>query len=64
MAELPITAYVCGPSTDTYKCQCPNGPCEHIWDGPIEEYDEGRCVSATCSRCGMTAVSHSLWVGS
>lgn len=39
-------------------CACPNGPCEHRWDGEGYESDEGRVWSATCSRCGMTAMSH------
>lgn len=42
-------------------CACgTGGPCEHRWDG--EEYiSEDECLcSATCSRCGMTAFSHSM----
>lgn len=45
-----------------YKCYCAcgsDGPCEHKWDGEWWESDDG-CSSATCSRCGMTAMSHSL----
>lgn len=46
---------------DACYCACgTGGPCEHKWDG--EEYvSEDECLcSATCSRCGMTAFSHSM----
>ena len=48
---------------DACYCNCPNGPCEHKWDG--EDYvSEDEClVSATCSRCGMTAFHHSMRTG-
>lgn len=42
-------------------CACGNGgPCEHKWDGTPYESDDGSTWSVTCSRCGMTAMSHSL----
>lgn len=42
-------------------CDCINGgPCEHDTDGVPYESDDGLTWSATCSRCGMTAMSHSL----
>jgi hypothetical protein len=60
--------FQCGPSTATCKCTCgiEDVPhvCEHTWDGPEEhiEYESGALsVSATCSRCGLTALAHSLW---
>ena len=53
------------------KCLCPDGPCEHVWDGPVEQltsidkngepYMSGE--TATCSKCRMTAIHHSLLVG-
>ena len=55
-----VTLHVCGPSTAECKCQCPDGPCEHVWDGP--GFDDGQLSTATCSRCGMTAFAHSMWV--
>ena len=67
----PITVYCCGPSgvdegIRVCKCECATGgPCEHVWDGPWEErVHEGGATSgsATCSRCGMSAINHSLWV--
>lgn len=62
--ETPqVTAIACGPSTGKCKCQCPDGPCEHVWDGPEIELMDGQCVTVTCSRCGMSAYSHSMWVG-
>lgn len=57
----PITIFACGPSTAQCVCECTRGgKCEHKWDGaPIED---DRTWTVTCSRCGMTAMSHSLWV--
>lgn len=43
---------------------CANGgPCEHKWDGEWWESEDGCGWSATCSRCGMTAMSHNLHCG-
>lgn len=39
-------------------CACPGGPCEHRWDGPWHHTHE--TSSATCSRCGTTAISHDM----
>lgn len=39
-------------------CACPEGPCQHVWDGPEEEGDN--YSSATCSRCGTSAMSHDM----
>jgi len=49
-------------------CACPDGPCQHVWDGPqvplgLEEgEDESKASgwSSTCSRCGADAFSHSM----
>ena len=62
------TVFTCGPSTATCKCECgrePLGPCEHQWDGPERIFDpatEGHGATATCSRCGMDAMAHDMWV--
>jgi len=56
-----ITIHTCGPSRKECKCQCPDGPCEHKWDGETVSY--GRAYTSTCSKCGMLAIEHSLWVG-
>lgn len=42
-------------------CACPDGPCQHVWDG--KPYEEDCCWSATCSRCGTLALSHDMRVG-
>lgn len=39
-------------------CACPDGPCQHEWNGPWEESDYGGSI--TCSRCGMDNMSHAL----
>lgn len=47
-------------------CACgsePRGPCEHKWDGPDWESEDGCACSVTCSRCGTTAMSHDLRTG-
>lgn len=49
-------------SADCY-CACPDGPCQHIWDGPNVEFDDGQGMSVTCSRCGELAFSHSMRTG-
>ena len=43
-------------------CACPDGPCQHDWTGPDVEFDEGRCVSRTCKRCGTPAIYHDMRV--
>lgn len=49
--------------SDACYCGCPDGPCQHVWDGP-DYVDPGGCmVSATCSRCGALAISHDVRVG-
>ncbi len=44
------------------RCECPDGPCEHQWDGPWVEINlgGGGGDSVTCSRCGITAIGHDL----
>lgn len=42
-------------------CACGTaGPCEHKWDGPDWESEDGCAMSVTCSRCGSTAMSHDI----
>lgn len=50
-------------------CDCgsePRGECEHNWTGPDVALGEG-CISVTCKRCRMPAISHDMryapWVG-
>lgn len=52
-------------SGDCY-CNCPEGPCQHIWDGPeyTEESEGGGFMSSvTCSRCGTPAIYHDMRCG-
>lgn len=47
-------------------CACPDGPCQHVWDGPeyTEEPDGGGFMSSvTCSRCGTPAIYHDMRCG-
>lgn len=56
-----LMTFVCGPSEPPKCiCKCPDGPCEHVWDGPVVEPDE-LSSTVTCSRCGITAMNHDLW---
>lgn len=57
-----FTAAICGPSTQGCICRCPES-CEHMWDGPVVEFDGGRGGSSSCSKCGMLAIDHDLWAG-
>lgn len=49
-------------------CACPDGPCQHVWDGPqvplgLEEgEDESHAHgwARSCSLCGADAMSHSM----
>ncbi len=53
---------LCGDANDdACYCACSTGgPCEHKWDGEWWTSDDGASSSVTCSRCGMTAMSHHL----
>lgn len=46
-----ITVHVCGVK------------CEHVWDGPQQEFDEGAGMTATCSKCGAWAINVSMMEG-
>lgn len=63
---LPTMIFQCGPSTLACKCACADhGPCQHTWDGPIEEGlmdGGGHYSTTTCSRCGMTSMDHDMWL--
>ena len=65
-AKKNVSVFMCGPSSGPCKCACATGgTCEHVWDG---EEQEGECSgggffsTTTCSRCGMTAISHDMFV--
>lgn len=48
---------------DTLKCieQHYVRDCDHKWDGPDKDFENGSSV--TCSKCGMTALSHDMLCG-
>lgn len=49
-AKEPTTMILCGPKG-----------CDHQWDGPWHEFEDGLGGEATCSKCGTGALNHSLW---
>ena len=57
-----LTLIACGPGSAKCKCACPDGPCEHKWDGAWVKTDDQGGESVTCSRCGKVAMDHDLWV--
>ncbi len=56
-----LTMHVCGPQGEC-GCQCPDGPCGHVW-GDEAKHVGGCAYSVVCIKCGMSALSHSKWVG-
>lgn len=58
--DLANTHVHCSHSSICY-CDCPDGPCQHVWNGPEEVGDN--YSSVTCSRCGMSAISHDMRYG-
>jgi len=51
--RVTVTRHVCGP-------QCVDGKEDsHAWDGPVIKFDRGE--SATCSRCGQSAIDVCMW---
>jgi hypothetical protein len=60
VAAADIQMHDC--STGKCYCACPDGPCQHVWDGP--EYNEENMSSVvTCSRCGEPAIYHDMRCG-
>lgn len=56
---------LCGPGNATCRCTCGRDGeriCEHKWDGPAYDSEATGVSSVTCSRCGMSAFSHDMWV--
>ena len=41
-------------------CACPDGPCQHLWDGPEYVSDDECMMSVTCSLCGAVAAYHDM----
>lgn len=44
---------------DACYCACPDGPCEHDFQG-WREFEDGCGGETVCARCGMGAMSHSI----
>lgn len=55
-AELRMRSQMC-------RCLCPDGICEHKWDGMWWDSDDGLASSATCSSCGAIRMSHDMQAG-
>lgn len=47
---------------DACYCACPQGPCEHKWNGKPYESEDGCTWSTTCSRCGTVSLTHDMRV--
>lgn len=47
---------------DACYCNCPDGPCEHDFQG-WREFEDGLGGEQVCSRCQTGAMSHSMRVG-
>lgn len=58
-----LQVVTCGPQSSKCRCQCPDGHCDHKWDGEGWEGEDGLSGSSTCSRCGMIRMEHDTWVG-
>jgi hypothetical protein len=37
--------------------------CDHKWDGPVWDSDDGAMSSVTCSLCGDVAIFHDMRTG-
>lgn len=61
--DLGVPLSTLNTSFNPNRCYCAcssGGPCEHSWDGP-EWVSEDQCSqSVTCSKCGVTAMSHDM----
>lgn len=58
---IPVEQLSSSHNPNACYCACPDGPCEHKWDGA--PYESEHCRSVTCSRCGCTAMSHDMRTG-
>jgi len=38
-------------------CACPEGPCEHEFEG-LREFEDGTGCEAVCKHCGLGAMAH------
>lgn len=62
--DVAVESFTSNYDPDACYCACSSrGPCEHKWEGEGVEFEGGLGWSVTCSRCGTTAISHSMRVG-
>lgn len=58
---VPVDALRTTFDPNACYCACGSGGlCEHTWDGPVWVSEDGCTESATCARCGCTAMSHDM----
>ena len=60
--DEPVQFHCRDYSADCY-CNCPEGPCQHEFDGWRDIHDdEGRVCGGEqfCQRCGMGSMNHSM----
>jgi hypothetical protein len=63
MAEdAKLTLYQCPMESTAKTCDPFDDPRSHDFSG-WEEFDDGRGGTAVCSKCGITAFSHSMRYG-
>jgi hypothetical protein len=48
------------PKLTIFVC---NVKCDHLWDGPVVEFEDGLGATVTCSKCGAWAINVSLMEG-
>jgi hypothetical protein len=58
---VPLQSLRSNFNPESCYCACAtHGPCEHAWDGKPWESEDGCGWSTTCSRCGVTSMSHDM----
>ena len=68
-ASNELTYFACGPGNAKCKCTCGVDGVEHVCEHDFQGWQEfrdpdgGGGGTTVCTRCGMTAMSHSMWVG-
>ena len=52
-------------ASHTHGCYCAcadGGPCQHVFDGPWQEFEDGSGGTTTCSKCGTWSMNHDMWL--
>ncbi len=55
--QAPVSTF----DPEACYCACPDGPCEHDFQG-WREFEDGCGGEQVCDRCGTGAMSHSMRV--